>query len=98
MTEVRRSLQSAMDAVMNAPYVPHQHVVSPRAMERKGWARCADCFGPVWLGDPTAASTDAREADPRERLAAAIEDADLPMGSSADEALALAARIVRNRP
>ena len=49
--DIKATLLAAQDAVLNAPVVPHQHVVSPRAMERKGWARCADCFGPVWLGD-----------------------------------------------
>lgn len=51
---LRAAIESAMRAVLENPAPPpHQHVVSPRAMERKGWARCADCFGPVWLGEPT---------------------------------------------
>jgi hypothetical protein len=48
---VHDALKAAYDAVVNATHVPHRHVVSPRAMERKGWVRCADCFGPVWLAD-----------------------------------------------
>jgi hypothetical protein len=48
---VRAALLAAYEAVMAEPVTPHQHVVHPKAMERGGWARCADCFGPVYLGE-----------------------------------------------
>lgn len=62
---------------------------------RAGW--CGDhreCL--IGMGDAVIdAVRPLIEAALREQLAAEIEDCGLPMGSSADEALAAAARIVR---
>ncbi len=66
---VRAALRAAYEAVMAEPVKPHQHVVHPKAMERGGWARCADCYGPVYLGERDAP---ARQAEPAPRPPEAV--------------------------
>lgn len=48
----REALERAFEQIANAP--PHpcslgRHVVSPQALRRGGWTRCANCYGPVFI-------------------------------------------------
>lgn len=48
----REGLERAMEQIKNAP--PHpcslgRHVVSPDALRRGGWARCANCYRPILI-------------------------------------------------
>ncbi|HWH14401.1 MAG TPA: hypothetical protein VNT51_06620 [Miltoncostaeaceae bacterium] len=50
-------LLTAMDKVRDARVTicigSDQHVFHPAEVERGGWARCANCFGTVYLPTPS---------------------------------------------